>query len=173
MTGLVAFFWDIMDKLSLYFQNALTTKWLIIWGIVAVILAIGSAVLASKDKNDEENVWIVLLSLAVFLSAYATIFFMGVNDFKEYEIANSDFGYYCIIALLISTLLLIIVSAVNGTILFSIASIVFVILSALLFSKFVVALGVLCGIGVFAGGSTYVGTFTDRNGNSYDVYRKD
>ena len=75
--------------------------------------------------------------------------------------------------MLISTLLLIIVSAVNGTIHFSIAYIVFVLLSALLFSKFVVALGILLGIGAFAGGSSYVGTFTDKDGNSYDIYRKD
>lgn len=48
----------------------------------------------------------------------------------------------------------------------------FVLKAAALFSKFAIAIGVLLGIGVLGGGSSYVGTFTDRNGNSYDVYKK-
>ena len=173
MTGLVTFVWDFMNKYCMYFQNALSTKWLIIWGVVALILAIASVFMSGKGKNGEDNIWIALLSVFVFLSVYATVFFIGVNEFKGYEIANSECGYYCIIAMLISTLLLISVSAVNGTIYFSVAYIIFIILSALLFSKFVVALGILLGIGVFAGGSSHVGTFTDKDGNSYDVYKKD
>ena len=87
--------------------------------------------------------------------------------------AGSEYGYYSIIIMLISILLLIIISVANGKILYSIAFIVCLMISAFLFSKFVVGLGVLIGIGLFAGGSSYVGTFTDKNGNSYDVYRKD
>jgi hypothetical protein len=172
MKGLASLTWDFMSDSSMYFQNTLSTKWLIIWGIVALVIAISGAVLSSKDKNEEDNIWIVLLSIVSFLSVYGSVFFIGLNEFKNFANANSEFGYYCIIIMLISILSLIVISAVNGTIHYAIAFIVCLLLSAFLFSKFVVGLGILLGIGVFAGGSSYIGTFTDKNGNSYDIYKK-
>ena len=172
MKVLVALVWDFMNRSSLYFQNTLSTKWLIIWGIIVFIIAIGCAFMSCKDKNGENNIWADLLTAVVFLSVYGSVFFIGLNEFKDFVNADSESGYYCIIIMLISILLLIVVSAVNGTILYSIVYIVCLFISAFLFSEFVVGLGVLMGIGLFAGGSTYVGTFTDKNGNSFDVYKK-
>lgn len=173
MKDLVALLWDFMNNSCLYFQNSLSTKWLIIWGVIVLAIAIVCAVLSCNDKNGENNIWADLLSAVVFLSVYGSVFFIGWNQFKDFVNAGSEYGYYSIIIMLISILLLIIISFANGKILYSIAFIVCLLISAFLFSKFVVGLGVLMGIGLFAGGSTYVGTFTDRNGNSYDVYRKD
>ena len=173
MKGLVALLWDFMDKSCLYFQNALSTKWLIVGGVVAFIIAIGCAFMSCKDKNGENNIWADLLSAVVFLSVYGSVFFIGLNEFKDFVNADSESGYYCIIIMLISILLLIVVSAVNGTILYSIVYIICLFISAFLLSEFVVGLGVLMVLGVFAGGSSYVGTFTDKDGNSYDVYKKD
>lgn len=173
MKGLVTLIWDFMSGSSMYFQNTLSTKWLIIWGIAALVIAICCAILSCKDKNEENNIWVDLLSAVIFLSVYGSVFFIGLNEFKDFRDANSEFGYYCIIIMLISIVLLIVISSVNGTILYAIAFIVCLFLSAFLFSKFVVGLGVLMGIGLFAGGSSYVGTFTDKNGNSYDIYKKD
>ena len=45
------------------------------------------------------------------------------------------------------------------------------IVAAALFSKFAVGIGILLVLGALGGGPTFVGTFTDRNGNSYDVYK--
>lgn len=173
MEDLVALVWDFLVKYCLTFQNSLSTKWLIIWGVVALVLAVVSAVFSCKDKNGENNVWADLLSVIIFLSVYGTIFFIGFNEFKEFVSAGSELGYYSIIIMLISIVLSIVIAIANGKILYSIAFIVSLILSALLFSKFIVGLGILIGLGLFAGGSTFVGTFTDKYGNSYDVYKND
>ena len=83
MKDLVELVWNFMDKSCLYFQNSLSTKWLIIWGVVALIIAIASIIMLSKDKNGEENIWADILSVVVFLSVYGSVFFIGLNDFNS------------------------------------------------------------------------------------------
>ena len=70
MKDLVALLWDFMNNSCLYFQNSLSTKWLIIWGVIVLAIAIVCAVLSCKDKNGENNIWADLLSAVVFLSVY-------------------------------------------------------------------------------------------------------
>ena len=59
MVGLVTLAWNFMNKSCLYFQNALSTKWLIIWGVAAIIIAVGSVVLSSKDKNEIYTMFLI------------------------------------------------------------------------------------------------------------------
>ena len=176
MKDLVALLWDFMNSSCLYFQNSLSTKWLIIWGVILFAIAVVCAVLSCSDKNGENNIWVDLLSLAVFLSVYGSVFFIGWYEFKEFaNVGSESEGRYSVIVMLISIILLIIISFANGKILYSITFIVCSMISAFLLSEFVVGLGVLMGFGLLvgAGGSSYIGTFTDKDGNSYDVFKKD
>lgn len=167
-----AFIWDSLNSLCLYFQGTMGNVGLIVWGIIAVIVAAFFAGESCKDENGKDNIWYGLLSIVVFFAVYGSIFCIGWNEFKVYEKANSEYGWFFVSLMLFSSLALFTCCFFNKKVLFSIGFVISVIVSAALFSKFVVVLGILLGLGAFAGGSSYVGTFTDKNGNSYDVFKK-
>lgn len=160
--------WNALSDMCLFFQGALSTTWLIILGIVVVILAAICADESCKDEYGEENVWYTLVSTAVFITVYGTVFCIGWYDFKKIDQAESN--VWIVVPLMCVSIIL---CLLNKKIFFSISFIVGAIVSAALFSKFVVALGILLGLGALMGGSSYVGTFTDKYGNSYDIFKRD
>ena len=164
--------WNGLAKSCVYFQGALSTTWLIVLGIVAIGIAVFCAVETCKDENGEKNTIHVLLSLVTFLAIYGTIFCQGLEDFKNYETTKDDEYWIAITVMWVLILTFILLCLANKKILYSIGFVICTLLSAILFSKFIVALGILLGLGALTGGSSYVGTFTDKHGNTYDVYKK-
>lgn len=173
MKGLVALVWDFMTSSSLYLHNTLSTKWLIILGGVALAVAVYCIALLCKDQNDENKDRNESLCTVIFLFVYGSVFFIGFNDFKVFADANSTCGYYCIIIMLIAILLLGLTSAINGTMLYSITYIVFLFLSAFLFSKSAIGVAILMGIGVFAVLAYHSEYFSGGDNDFYDNYESE
>lgn len=171
MKDLVAFVWDFLNNSCLYFQNTLSTKWLIISGIIALAMAIVCAAMGRSDE-DESNYTFITLFMA--FPIYFSIFAIGLNHFEGFVSVDNVICYISILLLLLMIVLYIIYSVSCGKILYSIASIVCLMLSAFLFSKFIGVIGLCMFIigGILGGGSSYLGTFTDKNGNSYDIFKK-
>jgi uncharacterized membrane protein YhdT len=163
--------WNVLAKLCLYVQSTFNTTWLIVLGIAFLVGAIIAAYL--HDDKERGSSWITILSaILLFLSIFFVVFLMAWNEFKPYNDVASDINWISVSVFLVLAVLLLISTAFSYRVIYSILYIVCMVASAILLSKFMVVIGVLLGLGAIGGGYTYVGTFTDRNGNSYDVYKK-
>ena len=162
--------WNGLSTTCVYFQGVLSSTWLIVFGIIAVGIAVFCAVESCKDENGEKNGFLLLLSILSFFSIYIAFFGIGWESFKSYEEIQSGIYWIGITSMWVLSSLFIILCLINKKILYSIGYVICTVLSAILFSKFIVIIGVLLGLGALGGGSSYVGTFTDKNGNSYDIY---
>ena len=163
--------WDMFAKMSLYVQLNFSNTWLIVLGIVFLVAGIVAA--CYIDDKENGTVWVkAILGVLVFLATFVVILFVAWNEFKPYHEIDSDINWIVVSVFLLLAILLLVSTAFSYRVLFTVLFIICMIASAIFFSKFMVAIAVLLGIGVIGGGSTYVGTFTDRNGNSYDVYKK-
>lgn len=168
-----ALLWDSLNSLCLYFQATIEDGGLLVGGIVALLVAGLLAIKSSKNEYGEENLWYSLLVLVDSFSVYGSILCIAWNDFKAYEKANSEYGWIFVSLMLLSTLILVLVRLFNKKIFFFIGFFICLIVSAALLSKFVVGLCIILGLVALGGGSSYVGTFTDKYGNSYDIFKKD
>ena len=164
--------WDLFANFCLFMQESLETKWLIIGGIIMVIIAAFLCDRMMKDEYGETNIWLILFAVGFFLAVFFTVFCMGLDNFVHYKDLKDSDDWIIVSITWIILFLLIIISIPSGKIITTLCFVVCAIMAAALFSKFVVGVGILLGLAALGGGSTYVGTFTDRNGNSYDIYKK-
>ena len=166
--------WDMLANLCLFAQTTFTSKWLIILGIVFIAVVIFCGYYMAEGNEKGAPVGTAILAFLFFVALFVNILIMAFVDFKEYSVATAgDDDDWIFVSVMCALLLcLVAVSIYEKTFIISIIMVISMIAAAALFSKFAIAIGVVLGIGVLGGGSTYVGTFTDRNGNSYDVYKK-
>lgn len=166
--------WDMLANLCLFAQTTFNTKWLIILGIVFLAGIIICGYYMAEGNKNGFPVGTGVLAFLFFIALFANILIMAFADFKDYSTATAgdDTDWIFMSIMLALLLCLIAVSIYEKVFIAAIIMVICMIISAALFSKFAIAIGIVLGIGVLGGGSTYVGTFTDRNGNKYDVYKK-
>ena len=166
--------WDLLANLCLFAQTTFSTRWLIILGIVFIAVVIFCGYYLAEGNEKGAPVGTAILAFLFFVALFVNLLIMAFADFKDYNVATAgdDTDWIVVSVMLALLLCLIAVSIYEKTFVISIIMALSMIIAAALFSKFAVAIGIVLGLGVLGGGSTYVGTFTDRNGNSYDVYKK-
>ena len=166
--------WNMLANLCLFAQTTFSTKWLIILGIVFLAGVIFCGYYLAEGNEKGVPVGTAILAFLFFVALFVNLLIMAFADFKDYSTATAgdddDWIYMSIMLALLLCLLAF--SIYEKVFVVAIFMIVCMIILAALLSKYAIAIGIVLGIGVLGGGSSYVGTFTDKNGNSYDVYKK-
>jgi len=165
--------WDLLAKMCLFTQSTFGTKWLIILGIVFVFAAVVCFNYIVNDSKNGFPVWTLIFSFLFIFSLCINLVFMWWYGFNDYENTTTRRDLFEVLVFSTVWLLLLctmVASVFEDVWMPTIIMVVCVIISITLFSKYgFLGLAVL---GIGGGGATYIGTFTDRNGNSYDIYKK-
>lgn len=165
-----SFLWNISVDFYTWVHTSYSEETLI---ISAIILALIGIYTCYKMYDSEINWFGGTLFACVFF------FFYGVSLYLMYEvhfvhwenITDGYSGWTSMIIFAVFTLLLLISGLSNNRIIYALISFLCLYFSCLLLGKH--AAWVLIPFIGCGGGSTFVGTFTDTHGNSYDVYRRD
>lgn len=164
--------WNCAASVCLWAQGQFSTTTLVVTGIIALV----GFIYATNVMENKGATPVILLSLLAFVLLFVFGVIVGFGDFAHRTTNEGDGVLACgiIWILLLLIWLAIIGNGVSLGFLFqSILSIICTIVCLICFSKYIIYVAILGGIGVFAGGSKFVGTFTDKDGNSYDVYKND
>ena len=153
--------WDMLANLCLFAQTTFTSKWLIILGIVFIAVVIFCGYYIAEGNEKGAPVGTAILAFLFFVALFVNILIMAFADFKEYSVATAgDDDDWIFVSVMCALLLcLVAVSIYERVFIIAIIMVIsMVIAAAALFSKFAIAIGVVLGIGVLGGGSSYVGT---------------
>ena len=165
-----SFLWDISVDFYLWAHSSFSEKSLIIMAVIIVIIGIYTC---CKVYESSVN-WLVgtLIACMFFSMCGVSLYFMYSNGFVHWANLNGDLiGWISMILFMTMMFLLIASGIANNRIIYSIISFLCLYVSCLLLGKHAIwALLPIAGIG---GGSTFIGTFTDTRGNTYDVFRRD
>lgn len=171
---LVTNVWDSIANLCTTTHGAIDDLWIIIIGIVLIVASFCFGILISRNSNSESmGKFNLIMLLLLFITIVVFVFNIGLEGFKPYRSVENNSGWITFLVLSSFFIVLILINML------SIRTIIYVVLffvcsfgAAILFSKYVWPAVILLSLTLLGGGSTYVGTFTDKNGNSFDIYRK-
>ena len=164
-----SFVWDASVDFYLWAHSSFSEKSLIIMAIIIVLIGIYTC---CKVFENSVN-WIVgtFFAFTIYIIYGVSLFFMYSDGFVHWSNLNSGSGWISMILFGVMTLLMIISGISSNRLVYSIVSFLCLYISCLILGKHAIwALIPFIGIG---GGSTFIGTFTDTNGNEYDVFRRD
>lgn len=167
--SIFSFVWDVSVDFYLWTHSSFSEKSLI---IMAVIIALIGIYTCCKALENDAN-WFLgtLFAFIIFIVYGVSLYFMYSEGFVHWSNANGDLGWISMILFWVITLIMIYSGFSNNRLVYSIVSLLCLYVSCLLLGKHAIwAILPFAGIG---GGSTFIGTFTDTNGNKYDVFRRD
>ena len=165
--------YDSLVNMCLFFQGIFDSKWLIILSIVFIISSIFCFIKLCKDEYGNNNVWMMTLSEILIVVVGMLIIFIGMDNFKPYKESDNTVSLISTTAMWILALIHVVICSCNHKALYSICFIIGIIMCSVLLSKFFIIMGVWLFMCMFVGGSSFVGTFTDKNGNSFDIFKRD
>lgn len=165
--------WNLGVDLCLWFQNGLTSTWLIIGSVITFIIAIWIADNIVKMPNSDFSLLCVFTIIGCLFMTLTSVAAMSFGSFSHYDSIEYPTAALIIISITITLmLLLIILGFFSGNSILSVLWVCCCIVLGALLSKFI-AIIIIFAIITVGGGGTYMGTFIDRYGNKYDVYKSD
>lgn len=164
--------YNLLAHACLWTQSQFSNTVLIVGGVAMIIIFVGVCYKMYEDEGGGDTALTFALSAGLFYMLFGLC--QGVSEFVDVDVTQSLYVWSVVI---MCGLLLIFIgvgyaSITKGMFIEFLIGFICMVLGYILLSKYI-AIIVCAGCIAIGGGSKYIGTFTDKNGNSYDIYKKD